>query len=310
MRSPALVSAEFRARIAARVVPLGFVARAQNKALVRKQGKNVHRISFASSHYNTPGDVAAFVHLDYVDAETRRLEAGWRAGGQVGDPTFSAPLRTNVADSEQADRLADAIAREVGFFDQFESPPAIASEVMRRYVPGLVDPEVVAPYLRAHLGEEVVISYADALLAGRPELAPAFVTAIASEHEDPQLRDHGTQLARSVRQHGARRYPAVSPDTVRSTKGRGLRCFFGRQLRAWGEPEAAHALRTVGDEELLRVHDAQKAIETPLVDSSAAARLALALALGVDRAPRRSRSSPRLFQYYALHEPFSMPPGP
>lgn len=82
-RSPALVSADFRVSIATRLGPFGFVPRAQTKALVRKKAKNTHRISFSSSHYNAPGHVAAFVQLEYEDAETRRLVARWHAGGQL-----------------------------------------------------------------------------------------------------------------------------------------------------------------------------------------------------------------------------------
>ena len=72
-----------------------------------------------------------------------------------------------------------------------------------------------------------------------------------------------------------------------------------------GEVEAAHALRRAIDDDITRVHAMQANQSEPLVDSVRAARLALTLALGVDRAPRRDAPSPRLYQYYANHtEPF------
>lgn len=306
-RKPAAVSDAFRARVADRLLPLGFVARAANKALVRKRGRNLHRVAFASSHHNAPGQVAAWVRLEHEDAATRRLARGWRAGGQLDGRELALELETNVAVATHADRLVETIVEQLAFFDLLEQPRIVAAEVMRRYVPGILDPDVVAPYLRAHLGAGAVIAYAAALLRGRPELAPAFVTALDEEDDGRPLRDHGTQLAHAVRTHGGGARPDVPAGAVRSPApaARSLRSFFGLQLRAWGEPAAAHALHAVGDDVIVHVQAAQQALAGPLVDSPDAARLALEAALGEDRAPRRRAPSPRLFQYHARHEPFA-----
>jgi hypothetical protein len=120
------------------------------------------------------------------------------------------------------------------------------------------------------------------------------------------LADHGSQLAQALK--GRVRGPLDVPsDAVRSPDDtqRHLRDVMGLQLRAWGEVEAAHALRLAGDDDIARVRAAQVSATETWVDSVRAARLALTLALGVDRPPRRDAPSPRLFQYYANHvEPF------
>jgi hypothetical protein len=139
---------------------------------------------------------------------------------------FALELETNVADPEQADKLVFAIAHHIAFFDWLEDPSAVVAEVMRRYVPGFIEPGLIAPFLRAHLGKKAVFAYADALLRGRPELAPAFMTAL-DDDGNSQIQDHGTQLARAIRLHGDARCPEIPPGTVRSTAARGYRSFFG-----------------------------------------------------------------------------------
>jgi hypothetical protein len=155
------------------------------------------------------------------------------------------------------------------------------------------------------------------LLGARPELWPAFAsTRAAAEANAVGVADHGTQLAMLMR---AGEEPVASSkpsDLVTSNvpAARGLRSFFGHQLRAWGEPAAAAELRHISDEDLLRTHAEQKALGEPIVDSISAARLVVHVATGEDRPPARGAPSPRLFQYHVRHEPFgaaaARPNGP
>jgi hypothetical protein len=307
-RKPSVVTDEFRARIARDLVPRGFAVRARGASLVRKRGKNTHRIDFSSSHKNAEGYVVCWVGPFFEDAAVRKTEKGWRAGGLLTGPAFAEEGSTNVAVPADADALAERIVQHLAFFDLLEDPARVLVEVRRRYVPGLVAPVVVVPYLRARLGAGAVSEYASALLAARPELWPAFASTRAGSAATTHgvaLADHGTQLAMVITaaEESALKVPA---DVVTSNQppARSLRCFFGRQLRAWGEPAAAAELRSVGDEDILRARAAQDALGEPIVDSVAAARLVLHLAAREDRLPARPAPSPRLFQYHVLHEPF------
>lgn len=310
-RKPALVTQEFRERVADSLAPHGFAPRAQCHTLVRKKGKNVHRIEFQSSHRNAPGYAVVWPALVFEDAATRKLVKGWRAGGPLNGPAFSLDTPVNVADAEDADHLAALIQERLAFFDWLEDPERVLADVARRYVSGLVDPLLVAPYLRAHLGEGGVLTYAAGLIGGRAELAPAFATELRSpspEDGGSGSLDHGTQLARAARDLRSRLVSLVPTDVVESTAraARHLRNHLGLQLRAWGEPDAARALRRAHDDDVTYAYAAQKALSEPGVDSVAGARLALTLATGATRDPVRSAPEPRLFQYFVRHtEPFA-----
>ncbi len=304
-RRPSLVTEEFRVSLAERLRPLGFEARAQHKSLVRKVGKNLHRVDFTSSYRNAPGYAVVWPALHFEDAATRKLLKGWRAGGLLSTGLFALSVPNNVAESADAAKLADVVVAELAFFDWMEDPAAVLREVSRRYVPGLLDPLTIAPFLRARLGVGAVHAYATALLTGRPELAPAFATELAAPDgtaEAPANLDHGTLLARGVRAFGGGLSVAVPSDTVTSVAktARHLRCFFGRQLRAWGEPRQAGELRRIGDDAIHAVRKQQEAFGPSIVDNKASARLILALT-GDDRDPARQVPSPRLFQYHVLH---------
>ena len=262
----------------------------------------MHRIDFSSSHYNTPGSAVVWPALWFEDAATRKLVKGWRAGGSLIGPEFAFDAPTNVASPADADALDRLVVSAIEFFDWLEDPGAVLREVSRRYVRGLVEPLVITPYLRVHLGEDATYTYAEALLRGRPELAPAYLTAIEGGHEG---YDHGTRLANALATHVRPRVELPSDMVPAPVRTAGLRDDIGLQLRAWGEVEAAHALRRAIDDDITRVRAMQTSQAENMVDSVRAARLALTLALGVDRAPRRDAPSPRLFQYHANHvQPF------
>ena len=116
VRRPAIVTEAFREAIARRLAPMGFEARAHAKSLVRKHGKNVHRIDFSSSHYDTPGYAVAWPALWFQDAATRKLVKGWRAGGSLTGASFAFDAPTNVASATEAEVLADLVVSEIAFF--------------------------------------------------------------------------------------------------------------------------------------------------------------------------------------------------
>jgi hypothetical protein len=305
-RRPALVTTDFHARLAAELAPLGFIAR--RNALVRKRGKSTHRIEMSSSHHNAPGAVTSWIALVVTDTDVARVEAGWRAGGSLGGEAFHGDPPTNVADSTQANELAAHLLQRLAFFDFVDDAPAVLAATRRRYVPGMIEPRVIVPYLLVRLGEDAVESYARALLRGRPELWPAFVGASSAKVEarPKTIPDQGTELALSLAKHGLAFEAAPPRDTVVSSDlaAANLRCFFGRQLRAWGEAEAAGLLRRVPDARIRELRAAQENLPGPFVDEVRYATTVLHEVTGETRPPRRKEPTPRLFQYFVLHEPF------
>jgi hypothetical protein len=305
-RRPAEVTADFRARLSSELTPHGFVPRRLGATFVRRQKHTTHRIELASSHRNVPGDVTCWVRLLFEDRQVQKRADRWTAGGQLGLGAFPDPPPSNIADPDEADALLARVLRTLDFFSLLEDAARAEVEVCRRYVPGLIEPGRVVPYLLAHCGEEAVSSYASALLQARPELWPAFVGRMpASGKEVPLLLDHGTALARELAGYNVPIRETAPADTAEASdlRAAGLRSHFGLQLRAWGEPEAAALLRRVDDERVRVLNTAQKE-RGPLVDDIAGAEVLLE-ELGEQRPPRRQAPSPRLFQYYALHPPFA-----
>lgn len=307
-RKPAEVTEEFRARLASVLLPLGFEVRARRATLVRKRGGATHRIELSSSHHNRPGDVTCWVTLRHEDRVVRAVSPGWVAGGGLGLAPFSNgdPLPKNVADSRDASALIALVLERLAFFDVMDDPQAVLGRVSVGYFPGLVDPILIVPYLRAHLGAGAVGAYASALLGGRPELWPAIAGHAAAPEQPDVFADHGTQLAGAL---SAAELAAleVPSDVVRSTErqAKALRSHFGLQLRAWGEPEAAAFLRRCDDRAIVSTRESVQGLPDSSVTSLDAARLVLSLACGEDRAPRRSAPEPRFYQYYAGHAPFA-----
>lgn len=310
-RRPALVTEGLHARLSHELAPLDFVAR--KKAFVRKRGKITHRIEMSSSHHNAPGFVAAWIALTYVDTAVARVESGWRAGGELGGAEFLAEPPVNVADPAQVEVLVARIHARLGFFAQVDDAPALLERARRGYVPGMLEPRVLVPYLVARMGNAAASSYASALLGGRPELWPAFLGASAEtvKAQKGTCPDHGTDLSLSLAKLEVRLETAPPRDAVVSSSlgAANLRCFFGRQLRAWGEPEAAAWLRRIPDPRIQELRAAQEAMRGPdtgpPVDDGRQVAIVLHEVTGDTRAPRRERPTPRFFQYHVLQEPWA-----
>lgn len=303
-RRPAQVTTEFHQRLAAELEPLGFVAR--RKALVRRRGPTAHRIEFTSSHRNAPGDVTCWIALVAKDARIARIEPAWQAGGELGGPAFFDEPPRNVADPTQADELVGRVRRRLALFNLLDDAPAIQAAVSRRYVPGLVAPGGVVPYLLARLGPDAVAGYAGALLQGRPELWPGFLGAGRPRGRTNAFPDQGTELALALTKYGVEFTAEPPADAVASSNlaAAHLRGFFGLMLRAWGEVDAAGNLRRISDERVKATRARQKQLGTPVVDDVAHAGLVLQ-ELMRDPLPLRKAPAPRLFQYHVLHAPFA-----
>jgi hypothetical protein len=307
-RRPAAVTEDFRLRVAAALAPAGFLALAR-KRFVRRRGEVTDRVELWSSHHNVPGDVCCFVSLLYEDRVIAGRAPGWRAGGELCGPEFAEQPRSNLARPAEADALLARIVAGLAFFALLDDAARVAAKVQRRYLAGMVSPALVIPCLAVRLGADAARDYAAALLAGRPELWPSFLTRQGTTVTPGGPRpkpDHGTELAVAMAAAGIALDRPAPAGCVRSPSlaASNLRCFFGRQLRAWGEPKVAAALCRVGDAELLALERAQRRVPGPLVDSAPAVRLVLEATTGEARRPRRRKPRPRLFQYHVLGEPF------
>ncbi|HRG99929.1 MAG TPA: hypothetical protein PLR99_26975 [Polyangiaceae bacterium] len=323
LRRPAEVTASFRARLADALAPEGFVAKGGGATLVRnvraargqdggKHGARAHRVELSSSHRNAPGYVVCRVDLAYTDADVKRLDPTWRAGGQLAFGAFGdLRIPEDIADPDSADALLACVTAHLRFFAWLDDPKRVARDVGRRYMPGFFAPRRVVPYLAARLGPEAARTYAARLLAGRPELWPAFRAATLGVNDEPGVSpDQGTELARALAAWapgGSDAPELAAPEGTASCgdlRAANLRCFFGRLLRARGEPEAAARLRAVGDDAIRALGRASERPEQPLVEDDKLARLAVKVATGEDRAPRLARPRPLYFQYFTLHKPW------
>jgi hypothetical protein len=305
-RRPALVTNDFHERLAKELAPLGFVA--HSKAFVRKQMKATHRIEMSSSHHNAPGNVTCWIALTVTDTEIARVEEGWRAGGQLGGADFQDEPPQNVADRASANELVERVRRRLSFFDLVDDARAVLTGACQRYVPGIFDPRVLVPYLRVRLGDDAVKEYARALLAGRPELWPAFAGARAGALK-PRAGiglDHGAQLALALAKLDVALTDDRPRDAIESSDPAcaNLRSFFGLQLRAWGEVEAAGALRRIPDARIKKLRHEQEQLTGTIVDNVEYVMIVLREVRRDARAPRRKAPRPRLFQYHVLHDAF------
>jgi hypothetical protein len=284
-------------RVGPQLAPLAFTALASGRAFVRKRGKNRHRVEFS-------GPDGVIPSLVFEDAAVRQLVKDWRAGGVLTGPAFAFELGSNQV------KVAAFILAQLSFFEWLEMPETVARDVACRYVPGFIDPSSIVPYVMRHLGPDGVERYATGLLSGRSELAPAFISELRTPTSTASRNaDHGTQLAQALRRFAPAVRPNVPDGVVPSPSplGRNLRCFFGRQLRAWGEPAAARALSGLDDETIQRLYRSQAAIRTPVTKSVEAVQLVLA-AVDADRPPALEAPDPRFFQYHARHvTPFMDP---
>ncbi|MBK6464636.1 MAG: hypothetical protein IPF92_27075 [Myxococcales bacterium] len=314
-RRPAEVTASFRERLAGALTPYGFVAKASGATLVRsvralrgQHGARSHRVELSSSHRNAPGYVVCRAALTYTDADVRRLDRAWSAGGPLAYGAFGdLEIPEDIADRESADALLARITASLRFFAWLDDEKRVARDVGRRYMPGFFAPRRVVPYLAARLGPKAAQTYAARLLAGRPELWPAFHAATLGTKDEPGVTpDQGTELARALATW-APSADLVAPEGTAACgdlRAANLRCFFGRLLRARGEPTAAARLRDVGDDAIRTLGRASERPEQPLVEDDKLARLAVKVATGVDRAPRMPKPKPLYFQYFTLHRPW------
>jgi hypothetical protein len=290
------------------LTPLGFVARDQGKAFARRRGRSTHTVSLSSSHRNAPGDVTCWVALFVDDPEIAAKEPQWRAGGSLDNRCFGVEPPRNIAVASEAAALVRQLCDQLAFFDLCDDPLRVLSEVRRRYLPGFVEPHIVVPYLRWRLDGSAVAAHAASLLAGRPELWPAFVGAAGLTALPPSksLPEHGTQLALMLTKHAPEVKLSPPPGTIASSDlaVANLRSFFGLQLRAWGEAEAAARLRTIDDERLKELRGEQQRLTVPVAEL-AHVRIVLDAVGDGPRPPRRNAAHPRLFQYHVLHEPFA-----
>ena len=311
-RRPAEVSADFRSELASALAPHGFTSRASGATLLRRRGATTHRIDLSSSHHNSPGHVTCWVALSVLDKDVAALEPAWRAGGDLGGEPFMLAKPCNIAITAQARRLRALVVAELAFFDLLDDAARVLTEVRRRYLPGLLEPQQIVPYLRCRLGTGAVAAYATDLLGGRPELWPGFLgargrTAAPVSRSQP---DHGTQLALMLARHASAIELAPPADAVTSTDlaAANLRCFFGRQLRAWNESALAAELRRVPDDRIKALRSAQEWLALP-VTARDSVGIVLDALTSKPRAPRRSSPDPELFQYHVLHAPFGKRPA-
>jgi hypothetical protein len=308
LRRPSEVTQDFRLALAERLAPHGFIPQAKGANCVRRRGKITDRVELSSSHLNAPGDVTCFVALAVHDAEIRRRMQKWQAGGVLSGPHFAEAVPRNIADPAQAQQLLERVERGLEFFELVNDAPTLERELWRRYVPGFAEPDVIVPYLFVRLGQDAAARYADALLSGRPELWPSFASERAGMPRTGTAQpDHGMKLATALRAH-AIIFDSPAPEgSVLSlhSGAANLRCFFGRQLRAWGETDAARALLRVTDETLLATRSAQEALKRPLTTDPEAVQLVLRAVTGEVRPLCRERPTPIHFQYHVLHEPFA-----
>ena len=212
----------------------------------------------------------------------------------------------NVADAAEASALVAHVRSRLSFFSLLEDPSATLEAACRRFVPGLLHPRQVAPYLHAHGGLTAIERYARALLAGCPELWPAFAsTASGAPPKGSAQLDDGSELAVMLARHAPGVEVEAPIDVVRTADRRAanLRCFYGLELRAWGEAPVAARLRTLDDERVLELSRAHTRLKLP-IDSPEHVHQTLA-ALGVERRPARDRPDPLRFQYHARHAPFA-----
>jgi hypothetical protein len=303
LRRPVDVTRDFRERLARELVDRGFVARRQNSRFVRRHGDVTESVELSSSFHNTRGHVTSWGGLFVVD----KALPGWRAGGDFGSPAFKQDRDWNIADTKNADDVLEHIVDSLGFFALTADPDKLLARVCTRYVGGFVDPSVVVPYLAARRGDEAVATYARALLDGRGELWPGFLGQRDGSIVASKARPgHGAELALMLATHapGVAITPPTDAVRARDHAPANLRGNIGLQLRAWGEPAAAPLLRRMEDERVLALNEAQRAVGMT-VDDPVSARMALREVTGEDRALRRRKPKPRLFQYEVLHDPFA-----
>lgn len=298
------VVAEVRTSIESELQSRGFTPNKHRTAFVRRNGTAIERVELTISEVSSTKAWAS-LSFELKDRSIAKIAPGWLAGGR-GLPAFPEDHgRTwNIARAKNAKAFVAYVRSGFAWFELAADARRVLEEASRRYVPGFVEPSVIVPYLRVRLGVESVAGYARAFLAARPELWPA---VIGRPIVKPGFAiDHGTELAQVVKDHAPRVALRAPRDCVRSRDiaAANLRCFFGRELRAWGEPEAAALLRRIADKPIVELYNALE--DSSLHGGDAKSARALLELVGANRRRlRRTRPTPRLFQYHVLNEPFA-----
>lgn len=314
--APSVRTGAFRASVARALAPLGFRALAENKALRRNAGRGVvESVEFSASHNNGPSSAVCWVALVVTDKGIERVAPGWRAGGGLGTASFGDEVSCDLAEAGTHDALLAHVLMRAAFFDLLRDASAVLDAATRGPIRGFTEAARIVPYLHVRLGPDAVARYAEGLLAGRPELWPAFVggvNVLPSALPGPSL-DEGTALGVESLRFGppgfARALADAAPPGVAASVRREaahLRSFLGLQLRAWGEAEHTPRLARLSDDAVLAVYARQKQTGES-VDDVRLVRTLLDALPGAPSFPRRVACSPRFFQYLARAEPWSRP---
>jgi len=313
---PSVRTAAFRADVARVLAARGFKALAKDMTLRRTASKGVvESVRFSASHRNGPLSAMCWVALLVTDKAIERACPGWKAGGDLGTDAFGEQASFDLAEEGRAGALRSLVVERTAFFDLVRDPGAVLEAAVRGPIPGLLEPERLGPYLQVRLGPDAVARYAEGLLAGRPELWPAFVGTVSGLLEPAPTRrlDHGTSLAVEAltrapsgfaRDLAARAPQGVAPCATLEAAHR--RHHLGLQLRAWGEAEHTPRLARLDDAALesifLRIQEPRLPVDHPALIA-----LLLAGLPGAPTTPRRDQPTPRYFQYTARAAPWGRP---
>ena len=314
--APSVRTAAFRAEVARALLPHGFKALAEDKTLRRAASRGVvESVQFSASHRNSPVTAVCWVALSVTDKAIERVTPGWRAGGELGAAAFGDEVSFDLAEPGRHEALLAHVLERTAFFELLRAPAALLEAASRGPVPGLLEPWRIAPYLHVRLGPDAVARYAEALLAGRPELWPAFMGAVAARPDGVAgtRLDDGSSLAVEAARLGppgfARALAEAAPRGVAPSTHREaahLRSHLGLQLRAWGEAEHTPRLAQLDDDAVRALFAAQRATQLP-ADAPELVALLLAALPGAPSSPRRAAPSPRWSQYAARAEPWGRP---
>lgn len=314
--SPSVRTAAFRDEVARALAARGFVALARNMTLRRSPSRGVvESVRFSASHRNGPHSAVCWIALHVTDKAIARVCPDWQAGGTLGTEAFGDETSFDLAEEGRARALEEFVVEQTAFFDLLQQPSAVLEAVSRGPLPGLLEPARIGPYLQVRLGPEAVARFAEAMLAGRPELWPAFLGVVQELMPSPSARrlDHGSSLAIESLDRApagfARDLAARAPDGVVAAthpEAGHLRHHLGLQLRAWGEEDQTPRLARLDDATVRSVVERMRASGLP-VDHRSHIELLLAHLPGAPRTPRREAPTPRYFQYTARAAPWGRP---
>jgi hypothetical protein len=313
---PGVRTAAFREGVARALAPLGFKALAQHMTLRRSPARGVvESVSFSASHHNGPHRAVCWIALVVTDKAVAQVCPGWQAGGGLGTDAFGDETSFDLAEEGRAEALLELVRKRTAFFELLQQPSAVLEAASRGPVPGLLKPRQIGPYLHLRLGPEAVARFAEELLAGRPELWPAFLGIVRGSmppHPGDRL-DHGSSLAVEALTRAppgfARDLAARAPAGVvacEQPEAGHWRHHLGLQLRAWGEADQTPGIARLDDATVRALFERMCETRLPVDHPSHIERLLEALT-GAPRTPRRAAPTPRYFQYDARADPWGRP---